>query len=83
MSYLIDIREMLKTRSRVFIFITQDKKGNTIKIDKAGKWQEPELSKLMKNTDYAYCKENSLKYLEKSDNTVVFNKLSKKYFEVD
>ena len=82
MSYLIDIREMLKSKSRVFIFISKNGQGTTTKIDEAGTWEEPELTKLMKDTDYAHCSETNLKYLEKKDKTIVFNRLSRKYFQV-
>ena len=82
MSYLIDIKEMLKIKSRVFIFIKENGEGHTTNIKEAGKWEEPQLSKMLNNKDLAYCKESSIKYLEKKDNNIVFNTLSKKYFQV-
>jgi len=82
MSYIIDIKEMLKTKSRVFIFLKPNNTGHTTKISEAGKWSEPEISKILENKNYAYCNENNLKLLEKKEDQVIFNKLSRKYFQV-
>jgi len=82
MSYILNVKEMLKTKSRVFIFLKQDQKGTTTKLSEAGIWEEHETNNILKNKDFANCKESSLIYLEKKDDSIKFNALSKKYFQV-
>lgn len=78
MNFLIDIQEVIKTKSKEVIFLKEDNQRTT-NIGEAKLFNEAEVAEIQKTESFISLSKNNTKLLNIIDNKVPYNKYIRKY----